>query len=363
MTEHNPSLSIEPDGKKLSDGDALSRVTILIHTANRPEQLVRLMRYYATQPMIERLSIVIADGSTPEHRARFEKLMLQTDIDLDYTMLPGIADEPFLNRLVRAIGTVETELMMLAADDDFYFSDWISHAVRIMIERRDLSAMIGNYLVFEIGRFAAFSNEVKVIDGGPERFQIPWLEGKAASSRVRELGANPHGIQIMTWYALHRTEVIAGIISHGARYDLPLLLFERYFAVAQAASGKTHFTQEIFLARQADIEPMCFATYQAAIPKLESCTRAYLHDVLGIEQAKADKLIAVAYEHEINMMQQADRRRGLRRLANGSPIRRWLTAWRMTKACPPRDARLPQGCDLMELEKRGAEIKFACRPV
>ncbi|MBE2992951.1 TIGR00180 family glycosyltransferase [Sphingomonas sp. CFBP 13603] len=346
-------------------------VTILVLTANRPEQLYRLLRYYAASPEIGACKIMVADGSTPENTTRFDAMMRSASFDITYDLQRFSSTIGFPQRLQQAFATVSTRYVMLAADDDFYFPDWVSNVLGEFDRRSDVTAMIGNYCVFGLNRFTAFSDTVSIVDGGPERFAIPWLEGDTAEARIGELAANPHGIQTIAWYALHRTKVLARILDHSSHYDLPLLLFERFFTVAQAASGKTHFTPAIFLARQADAnpadhlwrnEPMSLAKQQRDVAELEACTRTFLTDVLGYGDERSAELVATAYANQIRMMRQADNRRVLRYLVNRLGIRRWLTAFRHAKPPQLRDPRLPQRCDEQELRLRGEQVRLACRP-
>lgn len=350
---------------------SLSQVTILVLTANRPEQLYRLFRYYAAIPSMKYCKIIVADGSNSENSRKFEEMMHSASFKISYDLRNYAADMSFPQRLREAFAAVSTPYVMLAADDDFYFPDWICNVIGEFDRRSDVNAMIGNYLVFGLNRFAAFSDAVNIVDGGPERFAIPWLEGDTADARIGELAANPHGIQTIAWYALHRTEVLARILDHSRNYDLPLLLFERFFTVAQAASGKTHFTPAIFLARQADAnpadhvwrsEPMSMAKQQQDVAKLKACTRTFLTDVLEYDDARSAELTETAYANQIRMMKQADNRHMVRRIVNRLGIRRWLTVVRHTKPPQPRDFRLPQRCDEQELHRRGEQVRIACRP-
>lgn len=358
-------------GTEKVSGDPLSRVTIMVHTANRPDQLYRLLRFYAAVPGVEACTILIADGSNSDNIARFDALMRSAPFDLNYVLSRFSPDISFPERLRRACSSVTTDYVMLAADDDFYFLDWVRSAVEDLARRSDTTAIVGNYLIFGLNSFTAFSDTVSIADGAPERFAIPWLDGDTAEARIGELGANSHGIQTIAWYALHRTETLTRIFDHGADYDLPVLLFERFFTVAQAASGKTHFSPDIFLARQTDAnpadrswraEPMGLTAQQHGVARLEACAQAFLSEVLGYDSAQSAAMVATAYANEIRMMRQADGRRLLRRIVNRLGVRRWLDAFRQAKPPQNRDPRLPQRCDPQELHMRGEQVRLACRP-
>ena len=351
--------------------DPLSSVTILIHTANRPQQLYRLLRYYAAIPSIAACTILVADGSDAANSATFDRLMRTAPFELSYRLQRYSSDLRFPDRLRQALDTVLTPYVMLAADDDFYFVDWISDHIGLFDMRDDVTAVIGNYLVFGLDGFTAFADTISIADGGPERFAVPWLEGDTIAARLTELAANPHGIQTIAWYALHRTKAIRTIFSYSEQYDLPVLLFERFFTVAQAALGKTVFTPDIFLARQSDTnpadfiwrgEPMGLRAQQDGVAKLKMCTTTFLATELACDSTRAAMLSAMVFEPEIAMMRQADGRRWLRLIINRLGLRRWLT--RVRRAVPPqaRDLRLPQRCDPAELARRGKEVLLACRP-
>ena len=347
------------------------RVTILVHTANRPEQLYRLMRFYASCPEVTDFRFLIADGSNADCAAKFDGLMAAAKVSIDYVLVRCPPEIGFLNRLSTACEKVETNLVILAADDDFYFLEWFSHAEEVINSSSAVTTVIGNYLTFDLGGFTAFSDQITVRDGGPEKFKIPWMEGERPEARLEEIGSNPNGIQIMTWYALQRTKNLRTILEHGAQFDLSLMLFERYYAVAQAALGRTVFTQGIFLARQEDAdpsqqwwrrEPMGFSAHEKLNAELERCTASFLADVVGLDAVEGRRLAAEVYSAELAMMRQADRRRWLRRIVNRAGIRRWLDAFRKAVPPPPRDPRLPQRCDPEQLQALGERVRIACRP-
>lgn len=355
----------------LVSNDPLSGVTILIHTANRPEQLYRLMRYYAAVPGIAACTILIADGSDAVNSATFDDLMRTASFELSYRLQRYPYDLRFPDRLRQALDTVLTPCVMLAADDDFYFVEWIRDHVGLFNVRDDVTAIIGNYLTFGLDGFTAFANTVTIVDGGPERFAIPWLEGETIKARLGELAANPHGIQTIAWYALHRTEALRTIFGYSEQCDLPVLLFERFFTVAQAALGKTVFTPDIFLARQGDANPADFVwrgepvglrAQQNVVAKLEMCTTTFLTTELSCDLTLATTLSEMVFAPEIAMMRQADGRRWLRLIVNRFGLRRWLTRVRGTTSPQPRDPRLPQRCDAAELIRRGEQVRLACLP-
>lgn len=349
-----------------------SRVTVLVHTADRPMFVRRLLRYYDTVAALRTARVMIADGSAAPHAAATRQAVAEATLPV--TLHQFAPDIPLARRLRQAVDRVDTEYVMLAADDDLYFFDWLEVGLPWLDAHPECEVVVGDYLLFALPGYGVFGDAVTVREPEPGVVPIPFLDGPSPEERIAEHARSPVGLQTVGWYALQRTATLCGILRHAAEFDLPVLFFERFYTMVQACAGTAHFTKEIFIARQANVgagwrqmpvEPLGYARNRAPVARLVACTTAYLTDTLGFTADRAALLVEQAYRHEFAMMRQADRRRVPRRLLNRVlPLRRLVDRVRLRlRPPPPRDERLPRRADRAEVAGKRAIIERACAPL
>ena len=345
-----------------------SSVTILIHTANRQPFVQRLLRYYDSVETLRTSCLVVADGSSADHPQALSAGSLKSAVPHEILQAPTV---PFTRRLQLAMARITTPYVLVAADDDFYFFDWLHGAVERLDRHPDCEAVVGDYLLFTLGAFRAYSDHVSVSEPAGGVLRIPFLEAEAPEERLAEHVRNSAGLITIGWYALQRTATLRAIIDYGLEFELPLLLYERFTVVAQTATGKVHMSQDIFIARQTDaapgraaaIAPLGYHGNEAAIQRLLDCTRTFCCERLGWDRQRADAFAALAYANEIAMMRQADRRRWLRDTLNSAPSLRRIVDRVRSRGLKPqiRDKRLPSNRDPAEVVKKRQLVTWACR--
>ena len=80
--------------------DNASKITLVIPTLNRPDFIVRLIRYYHDLRFTGRL--LIGDSSTPENLVNTKKEIerVKGDLNIDYVELPGLECNPTFQQLM-----------------------------------------------------------------------------------------------------------------------------------------------------------------------------------------------------------------------------------------------------------------------
>jgi hypothetical protein len=254
---------------------------------------------------------------------------------------------PLYQRLHQVIGTVETRYVILAADDDLYFFDWIDEAVAILERNPGFGVVYGHYCVFALDGFVPYGSDVSVFYPPLENPPFPFLEGETPRERIGEAARSPLGLATTGWYALQRAELLSTVLDYGVRHNLQPLLFEKFMIVAQAAATKTRMLDRLIIARQqeasADRPPAGLRGNEGNVEALRSCCVDYLHGVVGLTQAEAEELADTALEPELKLMRDADRKRYLRAAARYLPALRRF--WRRMRPVPvgaaSRDPHLP----------------------
>lgn len=347
--------------------DTLNRLTFIIHTYNRPHFLIRLMRYFDSVAAMRGADIIIADGSSDEDAAPSDEWLAANPVGFDLSVgrHPG---STLMERLGLALESAETPYVILGADDDFYMVDWIETAVSMMDADPELGVVYGQVMLFALAGFSPYGTVVKFDMPLFENPPIPWLEDDAPADRLRELGRNKRGIASPGWYAVHRTDLLKRIIAYGRRFGLEPLMFERFVAITQAASGKMRMIDELALARQVDPHlyraPFEYRGNLASIAALIDCCAAYLVEQAGFSENDARSLTETALGAEIELMKLADRKRHVRAVAERLPVLRKI--WRKLRPVPTlhltRDARLPAAPDANLFMREQEIVRSALNP-
>lgn len=324
----------------------LEKVTFLLHTSNRPLFLLRTLDHFDGMIGGQDPRLMILDASDDDHFARFQAGLAQRDHALSFELLRASRSLPLHLRIQAALERVSTPYVVLAADDDLYFFDWLGKGVALFDSDPSFGAVYGHTLWFELEEFAPYGANprffTKPVENPPER----WLEGETARQRLHDVADTPSDLATTGWYALQRADHLRDIVDLGARHGLPDAFFERFLILAQAALTKTRRADEVFVARQVakgpPRPPLSYRELAKDFDKLRSACRELLSR-LGFDEASAAETIDYVYRNEIALMKRADAKRPLRQAANAVPILR--TLWK--KLVPnydapyPRDQRLP----------------------
>lgn len=342
----------------------MDRITFIIHTYNRPHFLIRLVRYFDKVAAMRSAHVVIADGSSDADAAPFDEWLAAHPVGFDLTVRrhPGTT---LMERLGLALETIDTPYVILGADDDLYFFDWIETAIAMMDAEADLGVVFGQFMTFRLEEFVPYGLDVAFDVPKLENPPIAWLEADSAEDRFTELSRHRLGLSSPGWYALQRTPLLAAIVTCGRRFHLEAMMFEKFMVVAQAASGKTRMLDQLFIARQTDPalnrSPFGHKENRGRVEALVECSLAYLAEATGLPTERAKEIIDTVLGPEIALMQKADRKRHLRAVANRFPVLRrlWSGVQRMPAINMQRDRRLPATPDVATFAREQRIVKAA----
>ncbi len=326
--------------------NVMKKVTFVIHTFQRPHFLIRLVRYFDSVAALRGARIILADGTSEADAVSFDEWLAANPVGLDLIVM-RYAGTTLMERLGLVLEKVGTPYVVLGADDDFYFFDWIDDAVAT-IERGDgIGVVYGDFIQFELGGFIPTGDAVKF---GMPRFENPpfaWLEADSMAERLSELAEKKLGLATAGWYSLQRTELLATIVDYGRKFDLVPLMFERFLVVAQASATKTRMLRRVIGARQVELflyrAPFRYRGNEHRVAALIACCVAYLVEQCEVEEDEARALTHNVLKAEIALMKAADRKKTLRSAAQSLPFLRSL--WRKIRPIQEehllRDERLP----------------------
>jgi glycosyltransferase domain-containing protein len=120
IKKRDPSVDTNYEGCKKMSGK--KKTTIVLHTRNRPEFVLRWMGNLDKQDKRD-IEVIVADGSSSKIWSNLEKAINDNQYRHNIKLLHHDFDTSFLQRLNDAVEMVTTPYVLLAADDDLYMFD------------------------------------------------------------------------------------------------------------------------------------------------------------------------------------------------------------------------------------------------
>ncbi|WP_183094892.1 TIGR00180 family glycosyltransferase [Nocardioides stalactiti] len=164
---------------------------VVIPTRNRPTSLQGVLDYYAR--FYPQVDLLVADGSAPEFKERNAEVAAAAGIAVDYR--PYDETLSLFDRLLEVLRTIDSEYVVMGADDDYPVMETMVRAQRRLEEKPDAVAA-GGHLV-HIG--------ITSPDDGIVRLDpVRHISADTPDRRMRMFGALP----FTTTYGVARRELL-----------------------------------------------------------------------------------------------------------------------------------------------------------
>lgn len=170
-------------------------VTILIPTINRPEYIIRMMRYYHSEGF--RGTLLIGDSSDEANFAKVRDEAAVIGESLRVRHIP-CRDANLPQTMERLANLVDTPYVAFIGDDDFLIPSAIDECEDFLAKNPDYSACTGIARGFRVKSDRAFG-DMELLDEYPMRR----VEEKTASDRLVSLLMQYHVII----FSVHRADV------------------------------------------------------------------------------------------------------------------------------------------------------------
>lgn len=217
------------------------QITVLMPTANRVEYVSRalafLKRHFANQTIVH---FRMLDGSTDENAGLNERACRLANVE--YCRFP-IDMLPY-ERIHAGLEQVETPLVVLLPDDDFFNPVGFFQAVEFMMAHPEYSAAHGDYISFRIGQ---------------NQSGLEWWHGYKRNltydqSDPMDRLFDYFGAYTPVHYAIHRTHLLRTGFSEVLTHVDPLEYKFSEFLIAAIvlAQGKLKKIDEFYMARQVE---------------------------------------------------------------------------------------------------------------
>ena len=301
------------------------KVTILIHTKNRPWFLLRLLNYYNETIGSVGINVIILDGSDHERFSIISEELNRRKYSLRTRVLHHSQSSSFSYRMAAALPLISTPYVLLAADDDFYFFDWLKPAVDLLDRDSSYGIVYGHTLRFELECYEPCGKLVRFTFSRPNP-PARWLEGHTPAERLIELGRSEWAT--MGWYALQRTEILSIIVNNAKEYHLDGYHFEKFLIFCQTALSKTRMLDYIYLARQINNDekrpPNSFKVERGSLKNLMDASASILSQYKNLDMESSISMVEHVFRAEISQLKKNDSRRYLRAVGDRFPYLRKL---------------------------------------
>ena len=157
----------------------------------------------------------------------------------------------YSNRLKDAIRLIDTEFLVIAADDDFHMPDYFFKAIDFLLKNNDYGTVYGHLLRFTLNNFVPYGKIVNIKISEDNNPPNPWLEDDNFEKRLINLGKNPWSW--FSWYAVQRTCLLKKTTDFAVKNKIDGYLFEKYVTFCNAVLYKSKKENFVYAARQ-DIE-------------------------------------------------------------------------------------------------------------
>lgn len=345
-------------------------ITALLHTRDRPQFALRALRYYDGK-LGYPLHVLDASRAAAWDELRVGAERLRTSYPL--TLVHRDHDVPLLERLGDALRAVDTPYVLLAADDDLYYPDWIARGIDYLNGDPSCSVVYGQVIFFALERFTPYGELISYAMWRPNPV-ARWMQASDAASRLRELGRGPwqNGLG---WYALQRTSVLRRIVDVSAAAGFSGEMFERALTILQPIYGTSVMLDGIYLARQENADerrrPYTYRGKEGAFAKLHAIATEALVDACGTDVARASEIVHATLAPEIAELRSNDRRSRFRVEDVKERMPRLHRLVRLVKTMPyrvarsephPWDSRFPVQPSLDDFHPAVVALRAACDP-
>ena len=269
------------------------KITIILHTRNRPGFLLRALNYYNNKIGKTGINIIILDASDDYIWITLNDYLAKIDTTLNLTVLHHSSRISLVQRMAESLPLIKTPYIILAADDDLYFFEWLETAIDLLDEDSSFGVVYGHTLKFQLENYLPYGTHCRAFIDKVRNPPTRWLEGESAIERLAELGNPDSDLATAGWYALQREELFKVIVTYAMENRIDTRLFEKFLIFCQAALYKTRMLDAIYLARQVNSDerrpPLSFKAEKKEIRKLIHVSAKILIECKGLDNKTAKK--------------------------------------------------------------------------
>ena len=216
-----------------------SDLTILMPTQNRPLFVERALRFYRQESLPYQIQLI--DSSSMKNKATVKDIVKRSGLDVEFIDYEYELGANSFNKFDKTLSKIDTEYVLMVADDDFIFPSAINKCVDFLSRNKDYSAASGRSYLFELDVESDHS-EIKSIELYPQL---------SAENDVAELRFKSH---MRNWtpaaYSVQRTETLKEIIAVHRNFPDDIRMMEIHWYATNVIRGKVAKLDMPYMFRQ-----------------------------------------------------------------------------------------------------------------
>ena len=240
-------------------------LTVLLPTYGRNDFLERQLAHLVRHPLPVS-SVIIADDNPEEQRAENAALVARFSNDIPLRHLVFKERLSLIEKLALGMDAVDSPLVLVGSDDDFFVPETVAENVRVMEEDASVSAALGRAAWFTFAGHEVYGD----ITLSKTYRQRP-VDGASAGAR---LIANLDHYSTC-WYSVQRTDACRQRWHTAVADGLDVLFAELLTSCMTAVDGRIHCSDQLFMVRQGDLSKDYFMASPADLFAEEEFSARY----------------------------------------------------------------------------------------
>jgi len=223
----------------MSVGD--SRLTILLPTQNRPSFVRRALKFYEEESLLYKIHLI--DSSEENKKAEVKEIVKSSGLNIEFHDYEFGASS--FEKFERTLSLVDSEFVLMVADDDFIFPSAMNHCVEFLSANNDYTAASGRSYLFAVDDMdtSATISSIEV---------YPQLEFVSNSPELR------FKAHMKNWttsaYSVQRTTNLKEIIDFHKQFVDDIRFMEIHWYATNIIRGKVAKLNEAYMFRQISLQ-------------------------------------------------------------------------------------------------------------
>lgn len=218
----------------MTQTELLDQITIIIPTLDRYKNLKRLLKYFLSSGICPRL--LIADSSSTKMDDELDRMIGNPQVSyLKFTL-----DIDLRNKLSQAFDHVDTEYVVLCADDDFLAVSAITDAVAFMQANLDYSVICGLTFHYQVNHSSSDLHWWTDYRYTPVSFSDP----------IKRLRWHLANYRFPTFYGVQRTTLLRSLFRETIETTSHYAMMEITLSALNAINGKIGILPVFYSLRQ-----------------------------------------------------------------------------------------------------------------
>ena len=202
-------------------------LTILMLTQNRPLFVKRALKFYSQELLPYK--ILIIDSSSKDNKTEVQNIVRNADLNIFFCDHEYVVGANSTNKFAEALSKVDSEYVLMVADDDFVFPSAIHRCVEFLNHNPNYTAASGRSYEFELDAATVVGN-IKSIVSYPQ------------SSAENNLAERRFKLHMKNWttsaYSVQRTKNLRDIVNTHRKFSDDIRMMEIHWYATNVIRGK-----------------------------------------------------------------------------------------------------------------------------